>query len=802
MLRKTLILILLAGPAAAQEPAALWPSIQAPEFDAATTAQVRDLKLVRDRIHITLAEGTLQFGKPAAGRVFAAAFRGRGQVSIEPPNALEAHQLRVHIENTSLAMEFTEAIFTFSDKTFDEVAAQVQWTAAADNLARLYIERHDAREDAGAELAPRLFQALLSGDATRSALFAADLRTREKGWIHVRFDAQELEEILAGRWTNWGSGLMRFDTWLSFPAGGRTSIEAAREPLAREAFLIRGYKIDAGVTTGEDLTATARVTLDHIAAGERVLVFLLDARLRVDAVKDAAGRTLTHFQPRDPGRRIQSYGDYVAVVLAEPSAEGQQQTLEFGYSGSRVVRRVGSGNYFCQSFGWYPTRQTASFVTRVDFELSFRFPRRFSLVATGNKMEETTDGNWTVSRWSSGDVPLAVAGFAFGDYRVHSQKVGEIDVEIYANRNPDDFLAGIQVQTSGVMPSRDASASMPIGSLSPSGMVKVMGNEVSNTLKLFESYFGPYPYRRLAVTNIPYSYGQGWPTLIYLSALSFLDSTQRQQFGIAGHVQLTDYFRAHETSHQWWGHRVSWKTYRDQWLSEGFASFSGNLYVQAMRGEGEYLSRLRQDKAQLMTGDLRNRRHESLGPIWMGARLASSDAPGGYATVVYAKGGYVLHMLRMMLFDPRSQTPESRFTTMMRDFTAAFHNRAASTEDFKALVEKHMTPAMDLDGNKRMDWFFNQYVFGIGIPEYTFRYQLEDAGNGRWKVSGVITQRGVGPGWKDILPIYIQQGGRTFRAGWINVRQPETTFNFVLPVRPDKMILNANEDILADVKGN
>jgi len=84
------------------------------------------------------------------------------------------------------------------------------------------------------------------------------------------------------------------------------------------------------------------------------------------------------------------------------------------------------------------------------------------------------------------------------------------------------------------------------------------------------------------VTSIPFSYwhGQGWPGLIYLWSASFLDSTQRHAIGFRDQIELTDFFRAHESSHMWWGHRMGWKSYHDQWLSEGFAQFLGLLYVQ------------------------------------------------------------------------------------------------------------------------------------------------------------------------------------------------------------------------------
>jgi hypothetical protein len=36
------------------------------------------------------------------------------------------------------------------------------------------------------------------------------------------------------------------------------------------------------------------------------------------------------------------------------------------------------------------------------------------------------------------------------------------------------------------------------------------------------------------------------------------------------------------------------------------------------------------------------------------------------------------------------------------------------------MMEKHMTPEMDLEGNHKMDWFFNEYVYGTALPSYKF----------------------------------------------------------------------------------
>lgn len=356
-------------------------------------------------------------------------------------------------------------------------------------------------------------------------------------------------------------------------------------------FLILSYKINTAVADNAEMNATAQVSVLPRYSGETVLLFSLDSNLRVSAVKDGKGRNLEFFQPAERKDRYQSYGDYVAAVLTTPTTSSQVEPITFVYGGKRVVRKVGDGNYFCQSFGWYPSAFLGEpgvdeFAFRSDFDLTFRNPKRYSLVATGNKVSETAEGKELVTNWKS-DIPLAAAGFVFGDYKITKEKVGDVEIQVYANTQPDDLLKSIQSAFNNPLSDLErgpgggpsGSSQAAIGTLTPAALGKTISIETANTLRVFQNYFGPYPYKQLVVTNIIGSYGQGWTGLLYLGWFTFLDSTQRNALGIRNQVQLTDFFRGHESSHQWWGHRVGWKSYHDQWLSEGFAEFSGKLYV-------------------------------------------------------------------------------------------------------------------------------------------------------------------------------------------------------------------------------
>ena len=777
------------APAAAPpagDPQAIWNALAKPAFDSGKVVTVNNLVIERDRIHITLDSGTLHFTQPVNGIVFGAVFHGAGHIRVSPPNQYESQQLELFIKQDGLNAAFDDAVFSFTDKTFDEISPKVQPGGSAANDG-LYATRMQQNEDLGAAFLPRLFKSVMGTDRTKSALFLADVKTAEHGWIEALYDASEPEEINVGRWADVGVA-KRFDIWTSFPAKDRSASSAFDVPFAKADYIIKSYDIDAAVTNSSELTATAKIKIETRWPGERVLLFGLDSNLRVDKVTETDGTPLTFIESRETKDRNQSYGDYVAVVLPAPTQSGQARTFTIHYAGKRVIRQVGPGNYFAQSFGWYPSRignsQGDEFAGRYDYHLRFRCPKQDTLVATGNKTSDTIDGKDRVTEWKS-DIPLTVAGFAYGDYKVVTEKVGDVEVQVFANLEPDDQFANI--------------SGRGLGNMSADVMAPRIAQEMGNSIRTFEKYFGPYPYKQLAVTNIPFGYGQGWPGLIYLSIYTFLDNTQIHMLFGQNNPRLTEFFRAHETSHQWWGHRVGWKSYHDQWMSEGFATFSGNLYTQLRDNQKEYLDRLRADKQGLLAKDSHNHVVDSVGSVWMGYRTNSSITPGDTTAIIYNKGGYVLTMLRMMMADPTKPDADQRFELMLHDFCKTFDNKAASTEDFKAIAEKYMTAGMDLEHNHKLNWFFNQYVYGTGIPHYDFHYDVQSA-DGQWTLTGHLTRSGVADTWMDMVPMFVEHDGKQVRLGLINATGPNTPFSVNLPFNPGKVQVNVNEELLAEIK--
>jgi len=198
-------------------------------------------------------------------------------------------------------------------------------------------------------------------------------------------------------------------------------------------------------------------------------------------------------------------------------------------------------------------------------------------------------------------------------------------------------------------------------------------------------------------------------------------------------------------------------TYRDQWLEEGFAEFSASLAVQRTSGWGAFDRFWRERRKEIVEKRPGNAMAAcEAGPITEGWRLSTAKTPAG-GFLIYPKGGYVLHMLRMSMYDWSSKEPDARFIEMMKDYTSTYGGKFASTADFQKVVERHMVPAMNATGNGKMDWFFNQWVYGTDVPRYVADLKVEPAGE-ETRIHGSIRQEGVAKDFRALVPIYVEMG--------------------------------------------
>jgi hypothetical protein len=375
------------------------------------------------------------------------------------------------------------------------------------------------------------------------------------------------------------------------------------------------------------------------------------------------------------------------------------------------------------------------------------------------------------------------------------------NIEFYANEEVPGEIKAIQQQIAE-LERKGYKIFATLGSVSTTKMGDHALAEAQNATRIYNAFFGKLPYSRVAMTQQPAGFfGQAWPTLIYMPYVAFIDATQRQQLlGRHGADTFWRYVGPHELAHQWWGHVIGWSSYHDQWMSEGFAEFSASLYVQYVRkDEGKFIDFWDDQRNRITEArdSTKGRKPYTVGPVTQGYRLSTGKTGDVARFMIYPKGAYILHMLRMMMYDP-AQGGDARFQAMMADFVKTYFNQDVTTEDFKRIVDKHMPSNMNLGDNGRMDWYFDQWVYGTEIPSYRFDYQLGSAG-GQTVLNGRITQSGVSNSFRMKVPVYVDfgKGWERFGSATIMGDKPVDLTNIPLPQKPRRVAICALNDVLA-----
>jgi len=339
----------------------------------------------------------------------------------------------------------------------------------------------------------------------------------------------------------------------------------------------------------------------------------------------------------------------------------------------------------------------------------------------------------------------------------------------------------------------------PPPSPSPADALKQLGKEIDSAIRYYETFSGPFPFHNLSVSQIPGTFGQGWPGLLYVSTYSFLPSEAQQRAGLstAGQEHYTELVPYHEVAHQWWGNVVAWSSYRDQWIDEAIANYLAVLFADTKKNPDHklhvWLARYRQQLVEKMPGA--SEPPGDIGPLILGLRLNSSKSPSGYEEMVYSKGTWIIHMLREMLREPGGRNPDSRFCALLQTLVTRYAYRALSTDDLQHEVEAVMTPGMDLEGGHSMEWFFEEWVRGTGIPHYRVEFTTHRTEKG-YLIRGQLFQTGVPRSFIASVPLYATGAGHGALLGTVVTAGPETAFQFVATVPPHKIVVDPRMTLL------
>ena len=803
------VLLLLAGlaclPAAAQSsakvasPREMYQALNDLRVNSKQVYFVRGLLIHRDAVRVSLDEGKLAFLTASDSRVTGAVFTGRGRALAFPRDPVEKASLARFLGAPLLDQPFSRAYLRFNDSTAEELLKQIRESEAVETAEPSFGNDWDATV---ANLNPwhslRILFDWLS--ANPRTYFYAGLLSETRGAFDVLVDERRPEQVLVGQ-PRWVGGTQYYDVWASFPLAGAVAPTPPFQALR--------YSVDASIHSDLQMEATATLTLKVLQGGERVIPFELSRQLNVRFAVDETGRALTFFQNEAVNRHeIGERGnDAVFVVLPEAAQAGNEIQLRLTYRGT-VISDAGNGVYYVGERGsWYP--HPAGFESFAPFELSFRWPHRLQLVATGIKTEEHDDGEWKTGKWRS-DQPFVVAGFNLGDYLTEKTQSATLRVDVYANRQLERALQDRLRQTV-IQPVPPALArgtrSMPSTSIvlaapspSPGMVLGKLGADVADAIRFFERFGGPFPYPQLAVSQIPGGFGQGWPGLLYLSTLTFLSSESNRRVGVGERTQefFTELLPYHEAAHQWWGNQITYATYRDQWIQEGLSNYLAMLYSDSKKPRDRVLNEwLERYRADLLAQQPETKEpFDSAGPLMLGYRLRASNSSDAFERVIYGKGAWVFHMLRMMLREPSAKDPDARFVRLLRSLLETYRYRTLTTQQFQQAVEMVMTPTMDLDDGHSMEWFFHQWVRSTGVPRYSVKFTVRPQTNG-FQIRGTLEQSDVPENFAAIVPVYAAAaGGKPVFLGHVVTSKTETQFQFSSRVPPRRLLIDPQQTLL------
>ena len=593
---------------------------------------VNNLELKRDAATFTFKTGNFSFYSEVNGKGTGAVFRGEGNLHVTPPTAEERHNLTLVNHTEEFDEDFNEAVLRFTDSTAAELRKASTGAGQQDNaFARAaqdlqnFMRRHSEQSRVDSlgtfyykqlygNLDLRLLQDVLS-PASGGYFLAAVHGTKNPHLFFIEdpqgVDRVAPEEVALIIWNN-------TESTATYPlAFHRTSEYAGGTPSGNEhnaSYTILNEDLDVSIEKSGALSSLVTVEVRAERDGVVVIPFDLYPTMRVSQVNSANGDPLEWVQEKkndDP-----DFG----VMLAAPLKKGESAKLKIAYGGNDVVLNKGAGNYYpVAREDWYPN-SNQGLGDYATYHMLFHLPKGLQIVATGTKVNENTDGKVTTSEWRT-ETPLPVVGFSLGDFKSAEAKLGsglagQLTVDAYANKYQPDAISAIQHEL------EDDNQSL--GMLATTTMLNSELSQGQAAAQIYTDYFGPLPFSHIALTQqAACNYGQSWPMLVYLPICGFFDTTQQHFLGLgAENLSNKMYWKVvtpHEVSHQWWGQTVGFRSYRDQWMSEGFADASASIYLQVTRSKpDDFMNFWKEERRMLIEKNEFGFRPIDVGPVTMG----------------------------------------------------------------------------------------------------------------------------------------------------------------------------------------
>lgn len=388
--------------------------------------------------------------------------------------------------------------------------------------------------------------------------------------------------------------------------------------------------------------------------------FDLQTTMKVDSVV-ANARKLTFSQ----------ISNKVNITLPVALKTNEIQSLEIFYQGTPRTSAFGSfsiathGNAkspvvwtLSEPYGapdWWPCKDDPA--DKIDStEVWITLPSSFVSVSNGIQKGEITNTNGTKTYQWKNSHPIAhyLISIACSNYQLYQNTFNYNGKNMPVNHYiyPESLTAAVKKQL----------------------------DQTTDMLKFFSDLFGEYPFMDEKYGHAMCNFGGGMEHQTVSSMGGFSED-----------------LIAHELAHQWFGDKITCKTWSDIFVNEAFASYSEALFQEHKYGKETYFETI---------NDHITRAKKATEPIFI-SNPANENLIFDYG-LTYGKGAVVLHMLRGVVGD-------SIFFRSLKNYqNSEFAHKAASIDDFKKVVEK--------TSQKDLKYFFDEWIYGVSYPKYTFGF--------------------------------------------------------------------------------
>ncbi len=399
---------------------------------------------------------------------------------------------------------------------------------------------------------------------------------------------------------------------------------------------------------------------------------------------DSAGLQIQSVTVNKAAATFESADDKLRIALAKPAKPGEKFTVEIRYEA-----KPSKGLYFILPDKDYPDRpkqvwtqgeseDTRYYLPTYDYpndrlttETILTVPAGWLTVSNGKLISVTDAGNgmktwtWRESLPSSTYLFTVVAG----EFVEAKDTWRNLPVTYYAPKDRGDRLTVNYSRTPAM-------------------------------IDLFSKKLGvDYPWEKYSQAMVDDFVAGGMENS---SATTNTANSLRHPKLVPEYPEDEDPLISHELAHQWFGDLVTCKDWGHVWLNEGFATYMETVWAEAHFGK---------DAADYERWEAA-RRWFTRQPLFNKPIVRHDfDDSSEFDENVYAKGGWVLYMLRHQLGD-------DAFYAGLKHYLEVNHGKNVVTAD--------LTKAIEQATHANVDQFFTQWIYGAGAPKLDVSYTYDE----------------------------------------------------------------------------